>query len=137
MNHIDMSSELRIVPHYNGVKLIRPDRTLNHHRPNIGEIMAFPCNAFFLSRDSTILNINEHSVASCGYVSINDALGTTVFDVLKKENAEAITRIDKRVIRENQISLHEELMIRNDDAIMNCLSVKVPLYDEDNRIAGL
>lgn len=135
MTQLDLSSELQIVPHYNGVRLARPKNDGLH--PTVGAVIDFPCNVYFLNTVSAVLNINTHSAASCGYQSTNDAIGTTVFDCLDEENANVITSVDKRVINENCSQIHEDVMIRRDGAMMNFLTVKAPIYNNENKISGI
>lgn len=135
MLRLDLSTQLHIVPHLNGVTLLRPSNDRLH--PTVNEVMDFPCNAYFLDTESTILNINTHSVEACGYVSTRDAIGTTVFDVLTKDNARLITSIDRQVINQNRTQISEDVMIRNDGTMMNFLTVKAPVYNDKNNIVGI
>lgn len=134
----DISNELKIIPYQKGVRLITPSKNdFDNDHLTIREALAFPCNVYFLNVESIILNINDHSAFSTGFNSANDAIGRSVFDVLKRDNAISITDIDKRVIRKKDIIINEDIMIRDDVMPMSYLTVKAPIYNSTARVVGV
>lgn len=137
--HYDTSTELLITPRSRGVSLIRPLQK-EHSQPyfRIGQVLNFPCNVYFLNTESIIQNINEHSAHSCGYHSIRDAIGRTVFDVLPNEEAINLTRIDKEVLRTNHVKICDDTMTGKDGTRMQFLTIKSPVYHpRNNNIIGV
>lgn len=138
MNQIDISTELQIVPHLSGVRLVAPfKRSFNSAHLTIQEALAFPCNVYFLNSESAILCINEYSAFSSGFYSTNDAIGRTVLDVLKPDNATSIINIDKQIVRKNHTIISEDVMIRDDSEPMCFLTVKAPIYNNTDKIMGI
>lgn len=136
MLQFDTSTELRIAPHLHGVRLSRPGKR-DAEGTSVGDALGFPCNVYFLNAQSAIQNINECSALSSGFHSIEDALGRTVFDVLTIDNACLITDVDREVMRTRQIKISDDIMVRNDGESMNFLTVKTPVYSDDNNIIGV
>ncbi len=87
MTALDLSHHQRIRRHGNGIKLMTADRA-HPSTPSISELFKQPFNVYFMNRDSLILDVNESTVASCGFVSREDAVGRTTGCVAKKETYE-------------------------------------------------
>lgn len=136
--YFDTSKELMVLPYHNGVKLSKslkeiPSQTLL----TIEDVLNFPCNVYFLNTDSAILNINQHSAKLCGFESIHDAIGKSVFDVLHRDSAQSITNVDKYVASNRCTKIHDDLMIRSDSYTEEYLTIKSPVYNENDQIIGI
>lgn len=142
---IDTDDELLISCYKNGIKLLKPDekiisstscKRLTGH--NIGSMLALPINIYFLNTDSVIQNINETTIATCGYKSVKDTLGKTVRIAAKKESAEFSINHDRNVLKANRMKISEESFTRKtDDIHFHALSFKFPWYDDEDNIIGV
>src|SRR5476649_2059720 len=101
MTSFDTNHELHIIPHYNGVKFMRPEDIDNVVSRPIGEVLMFPCNVYFLDVYSRIQSINERSAYSCGFHTKEDSIGRSVFDVLTPASARSLSSIDREVVSSN------------------------------------
>lgn len=142
---IDTDDELLISRHKGGIKLIKPDeitasptscKQLTGH--NVGSMLALPINIYFLNTDSVIQNINETTIATCGYKSVKDTLGKTVRIAAKKESAEFSINHDRKVLEANGMKIAEESFTRQtDDIHFHALSFKFPWYDHNDKRIGV
>ena len=134
----NVSPEFIVKPYLAGVKLMSPPANgLISPHTTIGDVLKFPCNVYLLDTESCILAINDVSASTSGFQSVTDAIGSTVFDVLKRDSAQSITSIDKKVLESRMAKVNEDLMIRRDDNAMHFLTIKVPVYNEINHILGV
>ena len=136
---LDTSHELIITPHLRGVKLHYPngDASACTNRYSVKEVLDFPCNAFFLSVDSVILNINQFNAYACGFDSTQQAIGKTAIDCLSKKDAAKVTASDKAVLSSNHVVIVNDVVTSADEELMNFLTIKAPVYNKDSRIAGI
>lgn len=128
-----------------GVKLVKPEdieeELKSNHSFNTGHTVAslskFPFNFYFLNTDSETLLMNQQCVDICGFQSVNDSIGKSLFDVSHQESAAKLISNCNEVIMENKIKIFEETNVRNDGVDLQFLSVKSPWYDSNNTIIGV
>lgn len=142
---INTDDELLIQRYKSGIKLLKPDEINSLHAPhrqlimhNVGTMLALPINVYFLNSDSVIQNINETTIATCGYKSVKDTLGKTVRIAAKKESADFSINHDRKVLETNVMKIAEESFSRKSDEIhLHAISFKFPWYNYDNKIIGV
>lgn len=138
---IDLSNDLLLLRHQNGVVLIRPEMARIHNLKlySIEKILSMPYNVYFMSPDSYFYQLNESTADSLGFVSIEDGIGKSVRETAKNETREKILSHDKILIEKDQ-SIFEEIMFnrKSDDISKPYLLIKFPLYDyKNNKLLGI
>lgn len=136
MNKPSISDELHVVRYGNGIKLLEPDFAPFNQLHNIGTIKRSLFSFYLLNIDSSTLFINEAGAICCGFGSVKDSIGKTLFDVSKKESAGQLINNCSQVINNNAIKIFEEEIVRQDDVLTHFLSIKSPWYSNDNQILG-
>jgi DNA-binding CsgD family transcriptional regulator len=131
-----ISEELCLYRHGNGVKLAKPNA---RHRPEqrLINFLRLPFNIYCKNTHGAFLYLNETSIEATGFSSMKSAFGKSVFDISPKKNAREITENDELVMQANQIQLLEEHAVRNDGIDYRFLTVKSPLYDDENNLMGI
>lgn len=89
-----------------------------------------PFNIYIVDASSETRYANEMCADIIGYDSIKSALGKSIFDVTSYESAIAVRNHDIQVMRQNNATITEEELER-DDYLQRCLSFKYPLYKKD------
>ncbi|EKD74207.1 MAG: putative transcriptional regulator [uncultured bacterium] len=139
---LDTSEELHIFRSGNGIRLIRPDRKRKHlyllhdTGETVGGLLQFPCNIYFLDRNSTLQNINERTTINCGFNSVRDAIGRTIRDVADKRSAEMLISNDKIVVTQNKIHISDDNYLSKQHTNHTAISMKFPLY-KNNQVIGI
>lgn len=141
-NKPDTSGELLFKRYRSGIKLARPEagyKAVDNHQFRVGELLQYPFNVYFLSANSIVQRGNELHASTLGYTSPQAAVGTDIFDICKFETAQRIRDNDRRVIETRRIMITEEdhVNIDNDGIAWQCLTIKSPWYDQDDRITGV
>ncbi len=143
---LDTSGEFLIRRWGNGVKLVVPEKNpeqallqlaQTETSVSVTDLMKTPFNVYFLNKGSVLQNTNQPTVESTGFRSKKEAVGRTVYDVLKTRAAQHCVTNDLDVIRLNHIKIVEEPLTRVDDLEYYYISVKFPWYDEMNKIVGV
>ncbi len=135
---LDTSSELIVERFNQGVKLISPNSRINSDANSVSTIMQLPLNVYFINTESVIQNINEHTIKTSGYLSVNDSIGKTVKVAAKKEAAAFSLAHDALVLRTNKTQIAFESFIRKvDNVAFSAMSIKYPWYNEDNQLIGV
>lgn len=138
---LDISSELLILPWFNGVKLLKPGSTQNHFNSrtllSLGELLKFNFNVYLLDSQSSHKALNESAANIMGFDSIKSSLGKSIFDISKYHSANLIRDNDLSILKTGQTKIIEENLERTDEAQFQTLSYKFPLYQEDNHISGI
>ena len=96
-----------------------------------------PFNVYVLDESSRIQSINEATVATIGFDSVNDGIGKTMFDILPEENARLLINSDKMVLQTNQTKIIDDLVIHKDGSKHQFLTVKTPLYNAHHNVIGV
>lgn len=140
----EISNELLVYRHHNGIKLVRPDqfnkqrnsRDLFYTGHTTASILSLPLCVYFGNVDSKNLKINELTIEASGFISVKDAIGKTVAAVLKKESAIRTIAHDKDVMLNHKRKIIEQVEVRKDDINLHTLSIKLPWYGDNNDILG-
>ena len=142
----DTSEELLLQRWKYGVQLVRPDEisneaTTSHSAPitstSIRDLFTMPFNAYFLNKQSVMLNVCEKTAHICGYDHRKDIIGTTVLDCFKKDSAEMIIRHDHAVLEQERIIFEAQYPIRSDGTSLYGIEIKFPLLDVSQKIIGI
>lgn len=140
----DTSHELLLTRHLNGIKLLRPKNSSIHELEQrrllaVGDALEFPFSIFFTDMNHVIREINDRSWSNCGFQSRLEALGKTAANVCR--NHHQIRNVfdnNRHVMRTRRLAiLNEEAELVNPDVSLQCISIKFPWYDDNNRIAGI
>jgi hypothetical protein len=119
---------------HQGIKLVKPENVALQPESqatfNTGHTVAslsqLPFNFYFLNLEGATLHMNQQCVEICGFGSVNESLGKSLFDVSQNESAAKLIENCKEVIAENKIKIFEEQNLRNDGVNLQFLSVKSP-----------
>jgi DNA-binding CsgD family transcriptional regulator len=95
-----------------------------------------PISVYFLNLDGATQAMNEEGALVCGYGSVENALGKTLFEVANTESAYNLIGNCKEVINTNSIKIYDEINTDNDQNSIQFLSFKSPWYDNENAIIG-
>lgn len=141
MKLLDTSKELVIKPIKNGVKLIRPHRTiLKMHISlvTIGQMFQEDYHVFFLDKNSVIQNINDAAINNSGFPPLKRTIGKTVDIILNEQEAHRIKQNDLIVVKQDKMHIFEESFIKPISGFsMSILTFKFPWYNENNEIIGI
>jgi DNA-binding CsgD family transcriptional regulator len=141
---LDIDPNLLIFRINQGVKLVKPEHIAEESKSpeafNTGHTVAslstLPFNFYFLNRDGETLHMNQQCVEICGFQSVHDSLGKSLFDVSDQDSAAQLISNCNEVISENKIKIFEEQNVRKDGVALQFLSVKSPWYNDANKIIG-
>ncbi len=136
---IDVSKEFQLIRCGGGVKLLSPDnKIVNHKAYSVAQLLNMPFNVFFMDTSGTLIQMNESSADACGFVSLCDAIGRTVYSIADKEVGNKIKRHDNLVIATNNfITKDVEYQHAHSDSLSSFVSFKFPLYSENNQTIGI
>jgi DNA-binding CsgD family transcriptional regulator len=81
--------------------------------------------------------MNQQCVEICGFQSVDESRGKSLFDVSSQESAARLISNCNEVIMENKIKIFEEQNVRKDGVALQFLSVKSPWYNGENKIMGI
>jgi hypothetical protein len=138
---IDTSDELLISRCDQGVQLLRPDQmdpTIHlNAKTSLGSLKKMPFNVYLLDPNSRIQTLNDPTIATIGFDSLKDGLGKCMLDILPRENALQLMKIDQLAMRLNQTKMVDDIAILNDGTQHHFLTVKTPLYDMQHQVVGV
>lgn len=135
MKNIDTNEALQICHFGNGIKLKQPGQN-QASQLTIGSVLKLPFPVY-LNSNHKIINCNEHCAELSGFVSIQDCLGKEWFKPYKSHTILSSLRHEKDVIANNKYKIIEDILLRKDDVNVHALSVKMPWYNNENKIIGL
>lgn len=135
----DTSGELLIQRCGNGVILMPPNHMLRGQSMpfNISKMMNLPFNVFFTNREGEIHALNENTSNTCGFVSVKDAIGRTVYSVSKKDTGDIVKANDELVVTSHKFLAASVSYMRKDDIDLEFLSLKYPWYNDKNQCIGI
>ncbi len=139
---LTISDDLILCRSINGIKLIKPaDISTSDFSYNTGHtvasLMKLPFNFYFLNMAGETLHMNDQCVEVCGFESVSDSVGKSLFSVSESESAQRLINNCSEVITTNKIKIFEENNVRKDGVSLQFLSIKSPWYDANNNIIGL
>lgn len=134
----NMGDQLGIQPFKNGVKLVTLDDGVIPHRWSVSRALELPFNVYFMDIESNLVSMNENTVTSCGFQSFNDAQGSSMRRVAKKDVAEYVIAQDRRVVNsENRVFVDVTYQRLQDDICLPAVVLKFPWYDVNNTVIGV
>lgn len=142
---IDFDPSLTLFRIYQGVKLVKSQFVEQESKlaggfntgHTIASLSTLPFNFYFLNSEGETQHMNQQCIEICGFQSIDQCLGKSLFDVSSKESASALIDNCNKVIVSNSIKIFDEKNVRKDGVALQFLSVKSPWYDEKNNIIGV
>jgi DNA-binding CsgD family transcriptional regulator len=145
MTLIDIDQDLTIFRTNQGIKLIKPAGIDKESQSpmsfntghTIASLSALPFNFYFLNLEGETQHMNQQCVEICGFQSVDESRGKSLFDVSSQESAARLISNCNEVIMENKIKIFEEQNVRKDGVALQFLSVKSPWYNAENKIMGI
>ena len=141
---VSLHEDLKIFLYKQGVMLLRPDQAdkgslqVINTGSGISTLHNLPFNVYVKNHDHQIQYGNFPVLKTLDYTSMKDILGKTIFDRIDKDFAHQIYKNNNNVIyQERPFILDEEGIKIKDGTHINSLSIKVPWYSEDGKLAGI
>jgi DNA-binding CsgD family transcriptional regulator len=136
---IDASEQLLFQRFGHGIKLIKPKSAHANKSLIVDDVLRMPINIYFSNSNGITEKCNEVCAFSCGYDSINEAIGKSPFDSpnVKREYNLLCIRNNREIMASNRLKFIEEEVYRTDDSGFQTLSIKLPWYDGDNKTIGI
>ncbi len=129
-----------LVRHGHGLRLIELENKKNidpGHAYLVSNLLQLPFNVYFLDVNSTNLQCNDTCAESCGFLSVNDAMGRSSKDVFGKQSAKMVLENDRFVLSNNTAYIADEMLEKIDNVTVTVFDFKFPLYGEKNRMMGI
>ncbi len=139
---LDTSPELQIYCYRKGIKLVKPESnpfqvsgTPTGFR--VKDILNLPCNVFFLNYKSEHQNLNESEAEHLGALAAKDVLGKSVSDFIHAHYAKCLLENDQDILLNQHLKILSEECVRlTDNVFWQALSIKMPWYNEENKLIG-
>lgn len=126
---------------YNGIKLMHDESARSplqsNDRYSFHDFLNLPLKIAFLNLNSNVIYMNELNANAWGYESTKKVIGKSITNVYDPRPAAFSLNHDKRVIKLNQLIIEEENCLRADEVSFQAITAKMPLYNDNNRIAGV
>jgi two-component system, OmpR family, aerobic respiration control sensor histidine kinase ArcB len=122
------------------LKFLQKNRTENSPEPDylINKLIEnIPGHIYWKNKQGKYLGCNVEQAKSVGYTSPMEVIGKTDYEMKPKEEADALTRLDKKVMSMNHSIVTEEFSISKSGERLTYLSNKVPLLDDRNNCLGI
>lgn len=137
----NLSHELLVVRHLNGVRLERPGKHMNEQCASVmtlGELLAMPYNIFFKNLRNEFEELNEACLSVTAFQSRSDALHNLFYTGLSdKDQVRILIGNNQYVVgSENVLVVDESVNINEEDSVHG-ISFKFPWYGENNEVIGL
>ncbi len=100
------------------------------------ELFALPYSVYLLDINGATLKINEIGAHICGFTSPHDAIGKTIFDVSMDDKANDLLDNCESVLKQESVSIFDEVNKRFDGKSLQFLSIKFPCYDSKHQLRG-
>jgi DNA-binding CsgD family transcriptional regulator len=136
LKSIDVSNDLYFYRLGNGIKLTRQ---AGKERPVlVKDILQLPFSVYFENCEGVVKKINEHNADFCGFDSPEQAAGKIYYKIFTKKSVAWLRGNDQESLRTKETRIIEEYTLRKNDVVyQHSLSIKLPWYDEQNKIIGL
>lgn len=137
-----MNINMQLVRFAQGVKLIAPGhhqafQGLNTPKTTMDELFSLPLCVHFTDHQNAIQHISETAAELCGFDSAKDAMGRTLLSVSEKQSALAVMSNCHEVMQTKASKIYEEKVTRRDELLNHCISIKLPWYNDKNKVAGV
>jgi DNA-binding CsgD family transcriptional regulator len=104
---------------------------------SIKEFMHMSTSFWVLDTHGKTIMINAEGADVCGFKSTKDAVGKSLVDVSSKETAMQLIGNCHDVIQVKEPKIYDEINIRKDGLQQQFLSIKLPLYDNQQNVRGV
>jgi DNA-binding CsgD family transcriptional regulator len=141
-NPHDLSGEFVIQRMGGGIQLLSPN-ALKAEEPatlpsvTIAEIMQLPFNVYFMNSGSEIVSMNPITVATCGWRSLDNAIGKSVRDLWPDKYAKAALANDSDAMLSRQLKIVEEYAFHGNTDDVQALSFKFPWFNAEHELLGI
>ncbi len=136
MSKIEIKKNLLVTNFNHGITLISSHHDKLLSTPNVAQLFELPFSVYFLDKDAKTVLINEEGASVCGFQSAEDSMGKTLVAVSEKKSAGLLIDNCHHVIQTQATKIFDEENIRQDNKIIQFISVKMPWYNNNN-IIGL
>lgn len=135
-----MTNDLTLYRCRNGIKLVDPVKTCNGNLPvekNISPIFFdIRCNMALMVDQEVIYQANDKS-ASFSNVELSEYIGKSITHFHDKATTQPAIKNNIAVMEEDNLKIFNELIYQPDGLIQECLSIKLPLYNDDEQTIGI
>ncbi|MCK4608034.1 MAG: PAS domain-containing protein [Gammaproteobacteria bacterium] len=102
-------------------------------------IANMPCNVYWKDSNGLFVWCNKNQLKAAGLEKLEDIVGKSDYDLIWREDADFLRRIDKEVMESGMPKTLEEMSctISSNGKRFIYLSHKVPLYDSDGDLLGI
>lgn len=140
----DIHDDLILHRFGNGIQLLKLEKNSKRSKTdslnlNVRNILQLPCNVYFTEKNLVIASTNEITANLCGYDSVKSIIGKNVFSIGDKKSVYAAINNDKITMSSQKLLIRDEEIILpfNNLLIQQCLTIKLPWYDENGKILGI
>lgn len=130
--------ELIVTPYKHGIKLLRPGKASRSHHSTVTDILALPCNTYWLDTESKVVNGNLSNAKTMYFDSVQASIGKSLADTpMSKESIARTLANDSKVAQHKTRFYFDEICYSGNEAPIEHLSVKLPWYNDDNKFIGI
>jgi DNA-binding CsgD family transcriptional regulator len=137
----DLNNHLHVYRYGRGIKLINPNQHSQDKHYDIGHtletLLQLPLCIHFTDSNHKIKKINETTASICGFISAEDAIEKSMLSVSEKKSGLQVFENCNKVMTDNKTKIFEVNVIRKDQIINECISIKMPWYNNENKIMGV
>jgi len=101
-------------------------------------INSIPDYVFYKDLNGTYLLLNDSSAKDCYGKSEDQLIGKSDRELIDdKEVVESFIRQDEEVVKEGKMKIYEESITLTNGNIIDCETIKAPVFDEDSNVIGI
>lgn len=101
-------------------------------------IDSIPDYVFYKDLNGTYLLLNDSVIKDCYGKSEDQLIGKSDRALIEnREAVESFIRQDKEVVKEGKMKIYEESVTLTNGNIIDCETIKAPVFDEDNNVIGV
>lgn len=140
---LDISEDLCIIRWKNGIKLFKSGSSSNLNRlveSNsiiIPKLLKLPFAVYFQDTKHVTLQCNQITAEECGFATVSDCIGNEWFNNFITSSVISSIQKDAEVITHNTIKIACLSAQLNNGNSVETLSIRVPWYNNQNKIIGL
>lgn len=132
---IDMSNELVLHRHYNGVQLQRP--SYDTSELSLNDLSKKRISVFFKDKNHIMLHANYHQLECINACSLSDIIGKKFIEIIDDTTLNRRLEYNNNCVMQTQKTLFFSENIETDHLTTKAISVKMPFYDQHNQIQGI
>lgn len=132
---IDMSHELVLHRHHNGVQLRRPN--YGSTGLNLGDILKKRISVFLKNKNHIMLNANNHQLECIHVASLKDIIGKKFIDIIDNTALNRMIEKNNNEVMSTQKTIFFNESVDTQNVTTKAISVKMPLYDLNNQVLGI